>query len=571
MKKRVIAFGACAVVAATVVMPVSINATQLGLHKPNTQVIKTQREGQAYAMKVRVTNAKGNPIEGAKVHVKEVGGSNENTLTTNAEGLVDVQLPGYMKAEINVSVPGQGERVVKKTITYGANTTPDKELTIAWTAEGPKEEKPLTMKIAVQSGTGNEPVVDLDVKIECENRESQTVKTDELGVLNFDLPGYGTYKLTSEAPEGHVKGIDTVIEYSETNTPKTDMVIELQKEGDELTKSTREVVIKHVDANTGEIIKGGKAQIVDATSNTVVVENVDLSSGEISVGELERGELYIIQWLEDAKGYNGVKEVQEFTVMDEDGAQIVEFASTKEGEEAPAVKTKLTLALEDKVSKEPIKNGKFTVMDEDGAQIVEFASTKEGEEAPAVKTKLTLALEDKVSKEPIKNGKLTLVKSDGEKESFEVDFSKPETLTLDVMSNDKYAFKFTQLPAGYILPADATNEFSISPDDKGNQTYTIQLMKESASGNKYAFKFTQLPAGYILPADATNEFSISPDDKGNQTYTIQLMKESASGSLGGGATTGGGSLPQTGSVATGIGFAGMTTIGAFLAKRKFRK
>ncbi len=477
MKKRVIAFGACAVVAATVVMPVSINATQLGLHKPNTQVIKTQREGQAYAMKVRVTNAKGNPIEGAKVHVKEVGGSNENTLTTNAEGLVDVQLPGYMKAEINVSVPGQGERVVKKTITYGANTTPDKELTIAWTAEGPKEEKPLTMKIAVQSGTGNEPVVDLDVKIECENRESQTVKTDELGVLNFDLPGYGTYKLTSEAPEGHVKGIDTVIEYSETNTPKTDMVIELQKEGDELTKSTREVVIKHVDANTGEIIKGGKAQIVDATSNTVVVENVDLSSGEISVGELERGELYIIQWLEDAKGYNGVKEVQEFTVMDEDGAQIVEFASTKEGEEAPAVKTKLTLALEDKVSKEPIKNGK-----------------------------------------------LTLVKSDGEKESFEVDFSKPETLTLDVMSNDKYAFKFTQLPAGYILPADATNEFSISPDDKGNQTYTIQLMKESASG-----------------------------------------------SLGGGATTGGGSLPQTGSVATGIGFAGMTTIGAFLAKRKFRK
>lgn len=336
---------------------------------------------------------------------------------------------------------------------------------------------PLDVNITLKAKGAEEVISGLAVTVECEGQEPVTVTSGEDGILNVNLPKYGVYKLTSEAPEGYSAGVGTTLTYSADNTPETNIVLELAKSGDEAKKELRDVVVKHVDGATKEALKGGKGQILDLKTKDVVVKDVDLKDGEASVGELEVGGSYVFEWLEEVDGYVPNVETREFMVTAGEGSQVVTLESIVEDEEK------------------------------------------------AEEINVVFELKDFVSKEAVTTGKAVVKQTNGDK-TFELDFSKEETLKQTLMSGDEYEFEITEVPEGYIVPTDQFTNFEVGDRD----------------GN------------------------------GGMTQTLYVMKESDAGSLGGTADAPTDTLPQTGAVATGAGagIAGLSAIGAFLVKR-FRR
>lgn len=332
---------------------------------------------------------------------------------------------------------------------------------------------PLDIKVTLKAKGTEDLIKGLEVTMDCEGKESVKVTSDENGVLNLNLPGYGVYKLSSNAPEGYETGVGTTITYTADNKPEANLVLELAKAETENKQEVRGVEIQHVDEKTGKLVKGGKGQILDQETKEVVVKDIDLTEGTALAGELKVNKAYSFEWIEEAEGYEGKKETLNFTVEKGEGIQTV---------------------------------------------VIKSASVNGGEQTQAVK--MQFQLQDYETKEMLKEGKAIFTQVGGD-QTFEVDFSKEETLAKELKAGDEYNFRVTGLPQGYELYADQFMSFKVGE-------------KEASS-----------------------------------MLTIYAVKGDGTGQLGG-STGGTSTLPQTGAVATGAGFAGLSAIGAFLLK-KFRK
>lgn len=291
---------------------------------------------------------------------------------------------------------------------------------------------PLDIKVTLKAKGTEDLIKGLEVTMDCEGKESVKVTSDDNGVLNLNLPGYGVYKLTSDTPEGFATGVGTTITYSADNKPEANLVLELAKEESENKQEVRGVEIKHIDEYTEKLVKGGKGQILDQETKEVVVKDIDLAEGTALAGELKVGKAYTFEWLEEAEGYEGNKETLNFTVVEGEGIQTVVIKSYMPG----------------------------------------------GEETVAVDMKFQL--QDYETKEELKQGKAVFTQKGGDK-TFEIDFAKPETLTQKLNSGEEYDFKVTGLPEGYELYADQFMYFKVDGKE-ASSTMTIYAVKGDGAG-----------------------------------------------------------------------------------------
>lgn len=309
----------------------------------------------------------------------------------------------------------------------------------------------VTTKLLVQDNVADKPVSGVALTVKCTDEAfNKTVTTGENGQSeDVVLDHHCEYKVTSEKPEGFLSGVNQTITYSAETTPEaiTPFTLEVdenaggeqEKPGDK--KEMREVKLKHVDkTDASKLIEGGKGQLLNFETKEVVLSDVDLKSGEVSIGELEVGKSYAFEWLESAKGFKPTVDSQEFIVNKEEGAQTVTLTST-----------------------------------------ASTGDTNKDEKPEVVAKDLYIELQDGTSKKALTDGIATIKETKSGK-TFTLDFAKEKTLTNRVNSGEEYVLAFDKLPTGYEAPSNGEMKVKITDSEEALQSHIIYLVKSGSAG-----------------------------------------------------------------------------------------